>query len=39
MAGPFAKSRTLIFIEFVLYGIVLIAFLAWFLPMGFGKLH
>lgn len=39
MAGRFAKSKSLILIEFVVYGIVLISFLAWFLPMGFGKLH
>lgn len=39
MAGRFSKCKPLIFIEFVFYGIVLISFLAWMLPMGFGKLH
>lgn len=39
MAGRFLKSKPLILIEFVIYSIVLISFLAWFLPMGFGKLH
>lgn len=39
MAGRFAKSKPLIIIEFIFYSAVLITFLAWFLPMGFGKLH
>lgn len=39
MAGPFSKCRPLILFEFVIYSIILIAFLAWMLPMGFGKLH
>ncbi len=39
MSGRFSKSKTLIAIEFVFYSIILISFLAWMLPMGFGKLH
>jgi len=39
MAGRFSKCKPLIFIEFIIYSITLIAFLAWMLPMGFGKLH
>lgn len=39
MAGRFSKSKTLILIEFVIYSVILISFLAWMLPMGFGKLH
>jgi len=39
MAGRFAKSKTLIVIEFIIYSAILISFLAWLLPMGFGKLH
>lgn len=39
MAGRFAKSKPLIIIEFIFYLGVLISFWAWFLPMGFGKLH
>ncbi len=39
MAGRFSKSKPLIIIEFVIYSIVLIAFLVWMLPMGFGNFH
>lgn len=39
MAGRFTKSKPLIAIEFIIYAAILITFLAWFLPMGFGKLH
>lgn len=39
MSGRFSKCKPLIAIEFVFYAIVLITFLKWFLPMGFGKLH
>lgn len=39
MAGRFSKCKPLIIIEFVFYSIVLISFLVWMLPMGFGKLH
>jgi hypothetical protein len=39
MAGRFSKSKPLILIEFVIYSIILIRFLAWMLPMGFGNFH
>gem|GEM_PF-7006930 len=39
MAGRFAKSRLLIGIEFVIYSAILIKFLMWMLPSGFGKFH
>ena len=39
MAGRFSKCKPLILFEFVFYASVLISFLYWFLPMGFGKLH
>ena len=39
MEGRFSKCKPLIILEFVFFSAVLISFLAWFLPMGFGKLH
>lgn len=39
MAGRFSKNKPLILVEFIIYSIILITFLAWMLPMGFGKLH
>lgn len=39
MAGRFSKSKPLILIEFIIYSIILISFLAWLLPVGFGKIH
>jgi len=39
MAGRFSMSKPLIIIEFIFYSAILISFLAWFLPMGFGKFH
>lgn len=39
MAGRFSKSKPLIMAEFIFYTIILISFLTWMLPMGFGKFH
>ncbi len=39
MSSPWSKNKGLIISEMIIYGAILIWFLAWFLPIGFGKVH
>ena len=39
MAGRWAKSKPLIIFEMIVYGAMLIWFLKWFLPIGFGHIY
>lgn len=39
MSGRWAKCKPLIVFEMIVYGIMLVYFLIWFLPIGFGHLH
>lgn len=39
MSNPWSKNKALIIGEMLIYGAILVWFLEWFLPIGFGQVH